>query len=103
MKPGGNLKNLVLGFVALALVAAIVVERQMADDDSPRTVLLANQLIPKGTSGTLIRSRNMFALTTFPRREVQDGAISDPLELRSRVAAVDIYPGHQLTVTNLTE
>lgn len=97
------MRNLVLGFVALVLVAAIFVNRQIQSEEGVEPVLVARQLIPPGTSGNLVQSQKMVALTTLPRREVEDGAISDPLDLRSRVAAMHIFPDHQLTVGNFIE
>jgi hypothetical protein len=91
------MRNLVLGFVALVLVAAIFVNRQIQSEEGVEPVLVARQLIPPGTSGNLVQSQKMVALTTLPRREVEDGAISDPLDLRSRVAAMHIPwpPAHR--------
>jgi Flp pilus assembly protein CpaB len=41
-------------------------------------------------------------VTNTPRSEVKDGAITDPADLRGRVALDDIYPGQQLTVADFS-
>ena len=63
----------------------------------PIGVLIAKSLIPKGMSGDLIGSQELFQPTTAPKSQVKDGALTDPATLRGRVAVDDIYPGQQLT------
>jgi hypothetical protein len=69
-------------------------------ENAPATVLVAKQLIPHGTPGTLVVSQSMFSPTTLPPEEVEVGAISDPAYLSGRTAAADIFPGQQLTATD---
>ena len=66
-------------------------------DGSPVPVLVAKRLIPKGTSGAVIAKRGMYAATVLPCGETKPGAIADPTYLAGRVAAVDLFPGQQLT------
>jgi hypothetical protein len=68
----------------------------------PTPALVAKQLIPKGTPGSLVLSQSMYAATTLPWRVVEADAISDPTYLRGRASAVDILPGQQFTETNFT-
>jgi Flp pilus assembly protein CpaB len=63
----------------------------------PMTVLVAKDLIEKGTPGNVVGSDGLFQAITTPRSEVKDGAITDPAVLRGTVAMDDIYPGEQLT------
>ncbi len=63
-------------------------------------MLVAKQLIPKGTPGTLVASQSMYAPTTLPRKEVEVGAIADPSYLSGRAASADIFPGQQFTATD---
>jgi Flp pilus assembly protein CpaB len=63
-------------------------------------VLVAKQLIPRGTSGSLIASQSMYAPTTLPRKEVEVGAVSDPQYLVGRAAAADVLPGQQFTAVD---
>ena len=66
-------------------------------EDSPVPVLVAKRLIPKGTSGMVMAKRGMYAATVLPCGEAEQGAIADPTYLAGRVAAVDLFPGQQLT------
>ena len=43
------------------------------------TVLTAKSLIDKGTSGDIIASEGLYDVTSQPKSEVADGAITDPL------------------------
>src|SRR5262245_50862366 len=65
------------------------------------TVLVAKNLIDKGTSGDIIASQDLYEVTTQQKSEVQDGAITDPATLKGRVATADIFPGEQLTAGKL--
>jgi Flp pilus assembly protein CpaB len=62
------------------------------------TVLVAKNLIPKGTPGEAIGTKVLFQATTVPKSQVKEGALSDPSALRGEVALTDIYPGEELTV-----
>ena len=90
--------------LAAALAAAILVaylhryRASVNEASRPMPVLVAKDLIEKGTPGNIVGSQDLFQVTTLPRDELKDGAISDPASLKGRVAADDIYPGAQLTV-----
>ena len=66
----------------------------------PASVLVAQNLIQKGAPGDIIGSSGQFRLAQVPKSELREGALTDPSALRGRVAAVDIYPGQQLTETD---
>jgi Flp pilus assembly protein CpaB len=66
------------------------------------TVLVAKRLIPKGTSGAALASKDLFDATTIPKGQLKVGAISDSALLRGTVAATDIYPAQQLTASDFT-
>ena len=68
----------------------------------PALVLVAKQHIPKGTSGLLVLTHSMYAVTTLPPRVVEADAISDPAYLRGRAAVVEIFPGQQLIGRDFT-
>jgi Flp pilus assembly protein CpaB len=72
------------------------------DSGEPIAVLVAKSLIPKGMSGDLIGSQELFQPTTAPKSQVKDGAVTDPATLRGRVTTDDIYPGQQLTTGDFT-
>ncbi len=95
--------TIVLG-VAAAVLAAILLlvylshyRSSVKGSAEPMTVLVAKSLIPKGTSGTAIATKNLFVVTTIPKGQLKLGAISDPAVLRNTFAAADIYPRQQLT------
>jgi Flp pilus assembly protein CpaB len=93
---------------AAALAAVILLlylqrYRQSVNESSaPMTVLVAKNLIEKGTPGTVVGSEELFQVSTMPRDELKDGAIADPALLRGMTAAEDIYPGQQLTTADFT-
>ena len=61
------------------------------------SVLVAKNLIPKGTPGGIVGHDGQFQIRSIPRRELQVGALTDPAALNGRIALSDIYPGQQLT------
>ncbi len=93
-----------IGAVALAAILLVVYLDRYRDrvggENAPTPVLVAKQLIPAGTPGSLVASQSMYAATTLPAKEVEVGAISDPSYLSGRAAAVEIFPGQQFTSTD---
>jgi Flp pilus assembly protein CpaB len=93
-----------IGAVVLAAILLVVYLDRYRDrvggENAPTPVLVAKQLIPQGTPGTLVASQAMYAPTTLPQKEVVVGAISDPAYLSGRAAATDIFPGSQLTAAS---
>jgi Flp pilus assembly protein CpaB len=67
---------------------------------APVTVLVAKQLIPKGTSGTAALKEGLFTRTTIRESQLRDGAFSDAASIRDRAASTDIYAGQQLTAVD---
>jgi Flp pilus assembly protein CpaB len=95
--------------VAAAVIAAFVLllylnqyRSSVTESSAPVTVLVAKQLIEKGTLGDTIGIKERFQTTEASRSELKDGAISDPAALRGRVAVQDIYPGQQLTIADFS-
>ena len=93
-----------IGAVVLAAILLVVyLDRyrdRVAGENAPTPVLVAKQLIPAGTPGTLVASQGMYAPTTLPQKEVEVGAIADPSYLSGRAASADIFPGQQFTATD---
>jgi Flp pilus assembly protein CpaB len=93
-----------IGAVVLAAILLVVYldryRARVGGENAPTPVLVAKQLIPQGTPGTLVASQSMYAPTTLPQKEVEVGAISDPAYLSGRAAALDIFPGQQFTATD---
>ena len=50
------------------------------------TVLVAKQTIPKGTSGSVVASKELYTVTTIRESQLLEGAMSDPATLRDKVA-----------------
>ena len=71
-----------IGAVVLAAILLVVYldryRARVGGENAPTPVLVAKQLIPQGTPGTLVASQSMYAPTTLPQKEVEVGAISDP-------------------------
>ena len=95
--------------IAVAVIAAILlivyVTRYKSSVDStaaPVPVLVAKNLIPKGTPGTAVQTKALYQSTSVPKDKVQPNAVSDPNTLSGRVAVYDIYPGAQLTLDNFS-
>ena len=63
-------------------------------------MLIAKQVIPAGTPGTIVQSEGMYTATTVPKKEVVEGAIADGTYLTGRAAAVEVVPGDQLTAAD---
>jgi pilus assembly protein CpaB len=61
------------------------------------SVLVAKNLIQKGTPGDIIGTSSQFQVASVPKGQLQVGALTDPAALSGRVAVTDIYPGQQLT------
>ena len=98
-------RSLVAGGAA-ALLAGIVLlvylnsyRNSLKSSAATAPVLVAKNLIPKGTSGDIIASTNQFQVQDIPKSAFRDGAITDPQSLAGRVALTDIYANQQLTAT----
>lgn len=66
----------------------------VADDVS--TVLVAKNLIEKGSPGDVVAEDALFQTTQVKKDDLKDGAISDPSGLKGKIATTDIFPGEQL-------
>jgi Flp pilus assembly protein CpaB len=90
-----------IGAIVLATILLIVYldryRARVGGRNSPTPVLVAKQTIPAGTPGTIVTGQSMYAPTTLPKKEVEEGAIADPQYLVGRAAAAEILPGQQLT------
>ena len=66
----------------------------------PASVLVAKNLIQKGTPGDIIGSSGQYQVASVPKGQLQVGALVDPAALNGRVAVADIFPGQQLTAAS---
>ena len=100
--------TLALGIGAAALAAILLIaylvqyRSSVNDSTAPTPVLVAKNLIPKGTSGTVIAEKQLFQAATLAKDDLKVGAISDPAYLNGRVAVADIFPGQQITTADLS-
>lgn len=95
-----------VALVCAAIAAAIIVVAINRYRDSVNTsnaqvsVLVANGLIQRGTSGTALAASGLYTPTTMIEKHITPGAISDAAELQGKVAVSDILPGQQLTLAD---
>jgi Flp pilus assembly protein CpaB len=93
-----------LAAAAVALVLLLVYVKQYRHNVSVTTqtaqVLVARNLIQKGTPGNVVGVKHLYELRTVPKDTVRVGALIDPASLRTGVALNDIYPGQQLVDTD---
>ena len=100
--------TIALSIMAAVLAAVILVAYLNRYRDSvkqsgvPVTVLVADGLIEKGTSGQVIATEELYKSTKMPKSEVADGAITDPDSLKGSIATADVFPGEQLTTAKFT-
>jgi len=95
--------------VGAALVAGILLlvylnsyRDSVAGETAPTTVLVAKALIPAGTSGTVIATKDLYQAATLPAKEVKTGAIADPAFIDGRVTTTDVLPGQQFTTAEFS-
>ena len=101
---GGTIAVSVMAAVLAAVILVAYLHRyrdSVRNSGVPVTILVAKGLIEKGTSGDIIASSDLYQVSTLPKGEVADGAITDPATLKGRVTTADIFPGEQLTAANL--
>lgn len=96
------------GTIALATIAAVLsagallaylsnYRESVKAQAQPVQVLVAKNLIEKGTPGSVVGSQGLFQVTSLAEDDVTPGAITDPKALDGVIAAQDVYPGQQLT------
>jgi pilus assembly protein CpaB len=97
--------SLLVGAIA-AIVAGVILlvylhnyRNSLNSSAASASVLVAKNLIPKGTPGNIIGSTDQFQVAEVPKSQLQSGALTDPASLAGRIAVTDIYPNQQLTAT----
>lgn len=100
--------TIVVAVVCTMLAAGVLVyaaaryRHSVQSSDGTRSVLVASATIPKGTSGDVIASQQLFHTQTVAAKQVTAGAVADTALLHGKVAATDISPGQQITVGEFT-
>jgi Flp pilus assembly protein CpaB len=65
-----------------------------------RSAIIANQYIPKGTSGSVVVNDGLSKPTSVQQANLQAGALSSAAGLAGKIATQDIYPGEQITAAD---
>jgi Flp pilus assembly protein CpaB len=95
--------SLLVGAAAAVLAGIILLvylhsyRNSVNSASAPVSVLVAKNLIQKGTPGDIIGTSSQFQVASVPKGQLQTGALSDPAALSGPDAVTDIYPGQQLT------
>jgi Flp pilus assembly protein CpaB len=85
---------------AILVIAAINSARNDNGGSSAAVrVLVANQLIPKGSSAQALGEQKLFRFAQISSGSRVDGAVTDLSQIQGKVATRDIYPGQQLSTT----
>ena len=92
---------------AIAALAILLVflhnyRNSVSGGGEPANVLVARQVIDKNTSGDVIASDQLYRTESVRHDELQDGAFTDPDQLRGQLATKQIFPGQQLTSGDFT-
>lgn len=82
---------------AILLVFLQQYRNSVAAPPAPLTVLVADQLIPKGTPGAVVTDQRLFKTVDVPVDRVKSGALTSAAALQGKVAVADVYPGEQVT------
>jgi pilus assembly protein CpaB len=94
---------LTIAAIAAALAAILVFAAINSARDNkvastaPRTVLVANAVIPKGSSGEAVARGHLFRTARVSDQALVAGAVGDVSLLNHKVATQDIYPGQQIS------
>jgi Flp pilus assembly protein CpaB len=100
--------TIILGISAAVLAAIVLLvylnqyRNSVESGAKPLSVLVAKNLIEKGTPGDVVGSTRLFQVASIPKSEVKAGAYVDPKTLTGKVATADIYPGQQLTAADFS-
>ena len=103
---GAVLVGLVAAIIAAILLVVYITHYRSSVKSSvavPSTVLVAKNLIVKGTTGATIGTKLLYRPTAVPADQIKLGALTDPGVLSGKIAAADIFPGQQLTEADFTD
>jgi Flp pilus assembly protein CpaB len=95
-----------VALVAAALAAIVLLafasryKNSVQGGNAQHTALVADRLIPRGTSGDLVVSGGLFRQSQVRDSDLVTGAVVDGSALAGRVATRDIYPGQQITAAD---
>ena len=93
-----------LGAAVLAAILLLVYVKQyrhnVSATSASTSVLVARNLIQKGTPGAVVGAQHLYELKSVPKDSVSVGAYVTPANLHTGVALQDIYPGQQLVAAD---
>jgi Flp pilus assembly protein CpaB len=93
-----------IGSAALAgviILVALAHYRHNADTSgAPVSVLISNNLVAKGSPADVLAGQGAFRTAQVRDSQLKGGAVTDPAQLRGKVATHDIYPGQQVTTAD---
>ena len=98
--------TLIVGAGAAILAAVVLIvylhsyRNSLKGSSAPVSVLVAKDLIQKGTPGEIVASRAHSQTGSIPKGQLQAGALTDRGSLAGLVAARDIYAGQQLSAAD---
>ncbi len=104
-------RNLLIALAAIAfgLAAAFVAttylkgaRTEIANENQPVQVLVAQQDLPQGMSAEELMAKKYVKLEEVPRRFVSRDAVSSQRPIENQVLAVPVSKGDQLTLTRFT-
>src|SRR3954452_24821436 len=86
------------GIAAILVFAAINSARKSdTAGTASSTVLVANQLIPKGSTGQSLAAQHLFRVAHVNEQALVPGAVTDVSAPPHRIAPPDLYPGQQIS------
>jgi hypothetical protein len=103
-------RRLIIAIVPLTVVviAGVVVSLRLFSEPACPSgakaavpVLVARQLIPNRTSGSVVVRRRLYAVAAIPCGDRTSGALADPSDLLGQVTVLDIFPGQRITRADL--
>jgi Flp pilus assembly protein CpaB len=98
--------TIIVGASAAILAAIVLIvylhsyRNSLKGSSAPISVLVAKDLIQKGTPGEIVATRAHSQVGSIPKGQIQAGALTDRGSLTGLVAARDIYAGQQLSVAD---
>jgi len=103
----GTPRRTVIAGIAALVVATILLlaylshyRSSVKSANASVPVLVAKDFIRAKTTAESLARNGLFQVTSIPKDQLRDGAITDAAALQGQVALVNIFPGQQLTVAD---
>lgn len=85
------------------LVLLVFIDQYKEDVNAglaPAPVLIADRLIPRGTSASEVISNKLFKASTVAEENIRPGAVTAASQILGKVAVREVLPGQQITVAD---